>query len=183
MKDRIKQVINREGMMQSQFADFIEVNRPTLSHILAGRNNPSLEVVMKIHQKFPRINLSWLLDGIGPYETDTPTKYPNLSSTKEPMTDVNANSSYLQSEHSSVVLPDEQSKSHHYQGELFAENTIFASENTNDSKNRKEMTLQRASVPSYLSDSQIKYEKKSLQRKITEIKVFYDDGTYETFKQ
>ncbi|MBR4312756.1 MAG: helix-turn-helix transcriptional regulator, partial [Bacteroidaceae bacterium] len=42
MRERIKEIIEREGMGQSQFADFIGVNRPTLSHILAGRNNPSM---------------------------------------------------------------------------------------------------------------------------------------------
>ena len=68
MRSRIEEVIERSGMSQSQFADFIEVKRPTLSHILAGRNNPSMEVVMKIHQKFPKINILWLLDGIGSYE-------------------------------------------------------------------------------------------------------------------
>ena len=54
MRERIKEIMEREGMGQSQFADFIGVNRPTLSHILAGRNNPSMEVVMKIHQKFKK---------------------------------------------------------------------------------------------------------------------------------
>ena len=62
MRSRIEEVIERSGMSQSQFADFIEVKRPTLSHILAGRNNPSMEVVMKVHQKFPKINILWLLD-------------------------------------------------------------------------------------------------------------------------
>ena len=79
MRERIKLIIEREGMSQSQFADFIEVNRPTLSHILAGRNNPSMEVVMKIHQKFPKINVLWLLDGIGSYESNVIADYPNGS--------------------------------------------------------------------------------------------------------
>ena len=35
MRERIKEIIEREGMSQSQFADYIGVNRPTLSHILA----------------------------------------------------------------------------------------------------------------------------------------------------
>ena len=42
MRERIKEIIEREGMSQSQFADYIGVNRPTLSHILAGRNNQML---------------------------------------------------------------------------------------------------------------------------------------------
>lgn len=188
MRDRIRQVIDREGMTQSQFADFIEVNRPTLSHILAGRNNPSLEVLMKIHQKFPKISMSWLFDGTGSYcEDDVLTDHPNPSSVSEQAACADTDDdSCLQPESAwapSSALPGEQPKSRIYQGELFAENAVFASENTGASKNRKEMPLQTTQKAPYLSDSQIEYAKKSLQRKIVEIKIFYDDGTYETFKQ
>ena len=82
MRERIKEIIEREGMSQSQFADFIGVNRPTMSHVIAGRNNPSIEIVMKIHQKFPKINMLWLLDGIGSYEEgkiSEPTFYSYIS--------------------------------------------------------------------------------------------------------
>ena len=186
MRERIKQVIDREGMSQSQFADFIEVNRPTLSHILAGRNNPSLEVISKIHQKFPKISLSWLLDGIGSYEVNDTTDHPDSSLADEQLPGADTDNSHMQTEStfipSSAIL-GEQLKSRFYQGELFAENAIFATESTGVSKNRKEMPLQTAQKAPYLSDSQIEYAKKSLQRKIVEIKIFYDDGTYETFKQ
>lgn len=185
MRDRIKQVIEREGMTQSQFADFIEVNRPTLSHILAGRNNPSMEVVMKIHQKFPKINILWLLDGMGSYEGDAVADYPKGVLTEDRVADLGADVSceqpYLQSEQ--AASSGEQPKSRFYQGELFAENPIFVPESTGAAKNRKEMPLQTPPKAPYLSDSQIEYAKKSLQRKIVEIKIFYDDGTYETFKQ
>ena len=186
MRDRIKQVMNCEGMTQSQFADFIEVNRPTLSHILAGRNNPSLEVVMKIHQKFPRINISWLLYGIGSYESDVVPNCSDASSANNQVPEIGIDNSNLKSASSSgssSTVLDEQPKSRFFQGELFAENAVFTAENTGTSKNRKEMPLQATSKAPYLSDSQIEYAKKSLQRKIVEIKIFYDDGTYETFKQ
>ena len=186
MRERIKQVIDREGMSQSQFADFIEVNRPTLSHILAGRNNPSLEVVMKIHQKFPKISTSWLLDGTGSYDADGATQDASDALAPEAMTDVATDELYLQPDASlsSIAgMSDDQPKSRFYQGELFAENGVFVPESTGASKNRKEMPLQSAPKAPYLSDSQIEYAKKSLKRKIVEIKIFYDDGTYETFKQ
>ena len=186
MRERIKQVIEREGMSQSQFADFIEVNRPTLSHILAGRNNPSLEVVMKIHQKFPKISFSWLLDGVGPYELNDIPDHSGTSPVEEQLPEVDTAEPYLQAELSSASSSasfGEQPKSRFYQGELFAENAIFAAESIGTQKNRKEMPLQTTQKAPYLSDSQIEYAKKSLQRKIIEIKIFYDDGTYETFKQ
>lgn len=185
MRSRIEEVIKQSGMTQSQFADFIEVKRPTLSHILAGRNNPSMEVVMKIHQKFPKINILWLLDGIGSYEGDAVADYPQGSLMEDKVADVDDDESYIHDEQPMMSSPasDETPKSRFYQGELFAENRVFASESTGTSKNRKEIPLQTPSKAPYFSDTQMEYAKKSLQRKIVEIKIFYDDGTYETFKQ
>ena len=192
MRDRIKQIIEREGMSQSQFADYIGVNRPTLSHVIAGRNNPSMEIVMKIHQTFPKINILWLLDGIGEYadnsqaihpsdlssvtdqdiEEATPTPQWTASVDEEPASSISSNS-----------LPDDDYSSRFYQGELFAENPIITIESTGASKKRKEMPLQTPPKAPYMSDTQTDYARKFLQRKIVEIKIFYDDGTYETFRQ
>ena len=185
MRSRIEEVIERSGMSQSQFADFIEVKRPTLSHILAGRNNPSMEVVMKIHQKFPKINILWLLDGIGSYEGDAVADYPQGSLMEDKVADMDDDESYIHSEQAVVSSPtsNDPQKSRFYQGELFAENRVFVAESAGAPKNRKEMPLQTPQKAPYLSESQIEYARKSLQRKIVEIKIFYDDGTYETFRQ
>ena len=185
MRERIKEIIEREGMGQSQFADFIGVNRPTLSHILAGRNNPSMEVVMKIHQKFPKINILWILDGVGSYEDDAVADYASGAQPDAQVTDGDDQLMYARDEQaqpSPSAMPGGQPQSRFYQGELFAENAVFASESTGAAKNRKEMPLQAPQKAPYLSDTQIEYARKSLQRKIVEIKIFFDDGTYETFK-
>ena len=185
MRERIKEIIEREGMGQSQFADFIGVNRPTLSHILAGRNNPSMEVVMKIHQKFPQINILWLLDGMGSYEGDAVADYAGDTLIEERVAEADNLVPYERTEQAQPSLsavPGGQPQSRFYQGELFAENAVFASESTGAAKNRKEMPLQTPQKAPYLSDTQIEYARKTLQRKIVEIKIFFDDGTYETFK-
>lgn len=185
MRERIKEIIEREGMVQSQFADYIGVNRPTLSHILAGRNNPSMEVVMKIHHKFPKINILWLLDGIGSYEGDAVADYPHDSLMEDRMAgfinDVQQESPAIY-EQPATVLSASQSQARFYQGELFAENAVFAAESAGAQKNRKEMPLQMPPKAPYQTDNQVECTKKIVQRKIAEIKVFYDDGTYETFK-
>ena len=191
MRDRIKQIIEREGMSQSQFADYIGVNRPTLSHVIAGRNNPSIEIMMKIHQRFPKINILWLLDGIGDYETKTSVDYSPNSLVEEQHTDENllsSSQSPLDAEEDSgpsipFSSPGNDTPSRFYQGDLFAENSIFTTENTGAAKKRKEMPLQPPPKAPYMSDTQTDYARKFLQRKIVEIKIFYDDGTYETFRQ
>ncbi len=65
MKDRIIQLLNSEGLSASKFADIIGVQRSSMSHILSGRNNHSLDFIQKIMRSFPHINGDWLISGSG----------------------------------------------------------------------------------------------------------------------
>ncbi|MBL4559749.1 MAG: helix-turn-helix transcriptional regulator [Labilibaculum sp.] len=65
MKNRIIQLINTEGLTSSKFADTIGVQRSSISHILSGRNNPSLDFVQKILISYPSIDPNWLISGSG----------------------------------------------------------------------------------------------------------------------
>ncbi|MDR2906540.1 MAG: helix-turn-helix transcriptional regulator [Bacteroidales bacterium] len=66
-------------MSPTQFADAIGIQRPTMSHILARRNNPSLDFVTKVLVRFPEISSEWLLIGKGQM-----LKQPIPSSLPEP---------------------------------------------------------------------------------------------------
>ena len=65
MKDRIKRIMDNEDLTPAKFADQLQINRAVISHILNGRNNPSLDVVLKILAEKDYINSDWLLNGIG----------------------------------------------------------------------------------------------------------------------
>ncbi|MBC6698669.1 helix-turn-helix domain-containing protein [Hymenobacter puniceus] len=65
MVERIKELLQADQLTPTQFADRIGVARPIISHILSGRNKPSLEVVQKILAAFPQLSLDWLLKGAG----------------------------------------------------------------------------------------------------------------------
>ncbi len=65
MIDRVKKLLEMEQLSPSQFADEINLQRSSLSHVLSGRNKPSLDFVMKIKQRFSEINLDWLIFGTG----------------------------------------------------------------------------------------------------------------------
>jgi len=65
MLNRIKQIIDKEKLSSTQFATEIGVQRSALSHVLSGRNKPSLDFMMKIKNRYPEINLDWLLSGKG----------------------------------------------------------------------------------------------------------------------
>lgn len=65
MKDRIVKIMERERMGQAQFANAIGIQRAAMSHIISGRNNPSLDVMLKILHRYPQLNPDWLLFGKG----------------------------------------------------------------------------------------------------------------------
>lgn len=65
MKERIIQIMEREGLTPSKFAEVIGIQRSAMSHILSGRNNPSLDVLIKVLEKFTYVDSDWLLFGKG----------------------------------------------------------------------------------------------------------------------
>jgi len=66
MKDRIQRIIDDKNLTSSRFADEVGINRPTVSHILNGRNNPGLEVLQRILSTYKDVNAAWLISGVGP---------------------------------------------------------------------------------------------------------------------
>ncbi|MFP4063951.1 MAG: helix-turn-helix transcriptional regulator [Bacteroidales bacterium] len=80
---RVKNIITAKNMTASRFADHIGVPRSTISHILSGRNNPSLELIQKILDHFPDIRTEWLVRGKGPMSTGLQSLFPdNLEETE-----------------------------------------------------------------------------------------------------
>ena len=67
-KERIEKVMQHENMNSALFASAIGIQGSTLSHILNGRNNPSLSVLQAILNRFPNISPEWLIMGQGSME-------------------------------------------------------------------------------------------------------------------
>ncbi|MCU0378958.1 MAG: helix-turn-helix domain-containing protein [Bacteroidales bacterium] len=65
MKERILAFLQSENKSYAQFAEEIGVQPSGISHILSGRNNPSLDFVVKMLQKYPSLSAEWLLFGRG----------------------------------------------------------------------------------------------------------------------
>lgn len=69
---RLQKVIDYYGETASSFAEKISVQRSSISHILSGRNKPSLDFILKILAAFPEVELYWLLNGKGVFpKTET----------------------------------------------------------------------------------------------------------------
>lgn len=64
---RLQKVIDYYGESASSFAEKIGVQRSSISHILSGRNKPSLEFILKTLSSFPEVELYWLLNGKGDF--------------------------------------------------------------------------------------------------------------------
>ena len=65
MKQRIEQIMRHYNLTAAQFATEIGIQRSALSHIMSGRNKPSLDFVLKVKHRYNEINTDWLLLGKG----------------------------------------------------------------------------------------------------------------------
>ena len=77
--------MQNEGLTNAEFAEKLGISTSSLSHIFSGRNNPSLEVVMRIHKACPYVNLNWLLYGEGQMkEEENPVRICLHQATERP---------------------------------------------------------------------------------------------------
>lgn len=65
--ERLQKILDFYGISAAELSKQISVNRSTFSHLLSGRNKPSLDFIMKILQKYPEVELYWLLNGKGTF--------------------------------------------------------------------------------------------------------------------
>src|SRR5450759_1949794 len=71
MKERLLEFLKAENKTSAQLAEEIGVQASGISHILSGRNNPSLDFVLKMLEKYQFISTDWLLFGRGSMYTET----------------------------------------------------------------------------------------------------------------
>lgn len=171
-RERIELLMKCYDLSPSQFAERTGIQRASVSHIISGRNKPSLEVMQKVYEAFPGVDLRWLMTGVG----------------EEPMRQA-------QSEVASVagdtLFPGEETGSQRPQQ---VENSLFAS--VAEPVQREEVKPRRVSAPVQhpvrekavlevrARRTQVNRlaQMASLQteKKIKEIRIYYSDGTYET---
>ncbi len=80
MINRINLILKAKNITARQFAEEIGIQPSGMSHILSGRNNPSLDFVSKVIRRYPEIDSNWLLLGRGEmYMTGTPAPATSVS--------------------------------------------------------------------------------------------------------
>lgn len=84
LNERISKIIEYSKLTPSEFADEIDVQRSSISHITSGRNKPSLEFIIKIKSRFPEILWDWLVNGEGEMlKSDLPETFETLEEKKD----------------------------------------------------------------------------------------------------
>ncbi|QDP84120.1 helix-turn-helix transcriptional regulator [Chryseobacterium sp. SNU WT5] len=168
LNERISKVISYSELSLSEFADEIEVQRSSISHITSGRNKPSLDFLIKIKNRFPELQWEWLIQGDGEMlkpadpepemlEKPKPTSLPDLFSLIN-----DENFGITESEDTIISQPTGESK---ISAPTPTENKITHSQRleSNDSNHVTEST-----------------DKEEV--KVKRIVLFYDNGKFETFE-
>ncbi|MGM9694842.1 MAG: helix-turn-helix domain-containing protein [Alloprevotella sp.] len=161
MKERIRSVMDYAKMSQQDFASALGISPASLSSIFTGRTNPTGNHVTAIHRAFPEINVNWLMFGEG----EMMTKSPEGESTE---TSQSNEADLTPSAQPLSLFPEERVSGHEMRGQQPQKTMEMSRENSYDSRSR-----------AYAHQNVKNFDKPT--RKIREIRVFFDDGTYESF--
>ena len=153
MRERLIELMNLLKCTPTQFANSIGVQRATLQHILTGRNEPSLKIVMAVHNSFPQIDLEWLLNGVGNPFGDS--QIPQSSANDYPLFPGMEN----------VIIPASRQDFDEFQ------NVKEEPKQVQTRKRLKTKDVKRE------SDTQME----STVKRVKEVVVFFEDGTYQKF--
>jgi transcriptional regulator with XRE-family HTH domain len=74
MNERLMTFLKAEQLSPAQFADLMGIQRSGVSHLLAGRNKPGFDFFATFLQKFPAVNIEWLISGRGKMYKEMETK-------------------------------------------------------------------------------------------------------------
>lgn len=134
LNKRIEQIIIDKGLSPSYFADTIGIQRSSISHILSGRNKPSLDIIQRILKIFPDIDRDWLL-----FDSEIPQQNTPQINRQQPVNQANTSQSLFEQ------TPRESPKS-------FLTEPDVVKSSVNMPIKRK---IERPTVPSVSSDKQI----------------------------
>ena len=183
-KDRVELVIKEKGLLNNVFCDMTGIAPASLSHILSGRSKPTLPILRNIVSTFPDINPVWMFLGEGDMYLDVDANAPNNIDRGSGSSMNNINSSMAAA--GSASSDDDFSNIN-----IFS--TLTAGGNGENSKMGARVAVPNTNAHSYAGSTQANQMKLSdivretislvqkPQRKIVEVRIFFDDGTYESF--
>lgn len=170
MKDRIRQLMLDKGMSQKTFASELCIAEATLSGIFNGRTRPTNLTVNAIHERFPDVNISWLMFGEGEMYVSAPGEKHGGENSAETSKPLSQEGDLFSMTNSSVGMQNFAPQKHDANMPMSNGTQILSA--GIDAANPQAMPPKIQYIEKYIDRP---------QRKITEIRIFFDDGTYETF--
>lgn len=170
-RERIELLMKSYDLSPSQFAERTGIQRASVSHIISGRNKPSLEVMLKVYEAFPGVDMKWLMTGVG--EEPVRQAIPEVSSPStgdifSPVAETTSQKS--QQTENSLFAPVVEPMLH----EEPKPRKVAAQQSVKD-KTVPDMRPRRTPASRLAQMAALQPEKK-----IKEIRIYYSDGTYET---
>lgn len=168
MKERLAQFLKKEGLTAVKFAEIMEVQPSSISHLLSGRNKPNFEFISRMLLRFPDLNPDWLINGRGGVYRS------NLCESQDLITDVNTPSVTVVNEpepkQQMMDIPD-----------------VNASENSNNkhfefSEGAPELGVTNVNAARAISPVETATKlNESSGKEISRVILFFSDGSFEEY--
>ena len=169
-RERIELLMRCYDLTPSQFADKTGIQRASVSHIISGRNKPSLEVMLKIYEAFPGVDMKWLMMGEGevPVRKEVQQEQQPIVDALFPVGDAVSRQAVTRTENSlfAAVEPVQS-----VADEAKPRRTVVPAQREKgaDSRPKRSQAVRAAQMMSLQAE-----------KKIKEVRIYYSDGTYET---
>lgn len=180
MKDRIKEIMESQHMNQNVFAQFVGLSPATLSGIFTGRTRPTINIIESIKKRMPTINIDWLMFGTGDMYVHNQASNDEGQSRQpsnyaEPMLAFDEVADDVQNRYVDETIGDD------LQTSSMAPVASQVAPVANQMPPRHHTTTRQSmvNIRPGIAREEVKIIEK--QRKITEIRIYFDDLTYETF--
>lgn len=174
MKDRIRAIMESYQLTQQQFAQKLGLGAATISSIFTGRTNPTNNHVQAIHKAFPEISTNWVLFGEGDMLVSERSKFSSDFLSDESQEEDDSGIKF--GDISPIFSVEQDSPS------LFPEVGVVHSSSPSSApayvKKQASATVSPVALQTQLQMAQVA---ERAPRKIKEIRVFFDDGTFEVF--
>lgn len=168
IKDRIRQLMEKAEMNQKDFSIITGITAPTLSSIFNGRTSVTMNHIMALHKEFPNISIQWLMFGEGEMDlSEANTQNENALNDSLSVTPVS--SPALEGQQLNFLTERSQSPT---ASPSMPNGFIGAMALGAQNKESLNIALEQLEKVKNLTTP---------KRQVTEIRIFYDDGTYEVF--
>jgi len=173
MLERINLILKSRNLNAAQFADEIGVQRSSVSHILTGRNNASLDFLLKVLTRYPEIDTDWLLTGKGVMVRSSSLSSKNISEVKKSET------AHAISIPSDIDIPVDLFRPPVDIREEIKEKNIVNEEKISEVDNQNQLSIKTEGQQKMPDEMVVK---PISARQIDRIVIFYSDKTFTDYK-